>query len=212
MRRKWIRNRHSGCPVAVCLCMLVACLMMACCVSARALNTPPAGCSLRAKVTKEQYQFPLGTTAWRISEEYGWRKDPLTGKEAFHKGVDLAWRLRNHRSCGGGRHCCSGTPQPELWQLPGAFLIRREKKRFMLTCSIFMSGRGKSSKQASRLGQLGRPDGPPGHISTWNGFATASAMTQPGYFISYETTFPYREDFFSGPAHSVRSLRNFALF
>ena len=90
MRRKWIRNRHSGCQVAVCLWMLVACLMMACCVSARALNTPPAGCSLRTKVTKEQYQFPLGTTAWRISEEYGWRKDPLTGKEAFHKGVDLA--------------------------------------------------------------------------------------------------------------------------
>ena len=50
----------------------------------------PGGCSLRTKVTKEQYQFPLGTTAWRISEEYGWRKDPLTGKEAFHKGVDLA--------------------------------------------------------------------------------------------------------------------------
>lgn len=90
MRRKWIRNRHSGCQVAVCLWMLVACLMMACCVSARAWNTPPAGCSLRTKVTKEQYEFPLGTTAWRISEEYGWRKDPLTGKEAFHKGVDLA--------------------------------------------------------------------------------------------------------------------------
>lgn len=50
----------------------------------------PGGGSLRTKVTKEQYQFPLGTTAWRISEEYGWRKDPLTGKEAFHKGVDLA--------------------------------------------------------------------------------------------------------------------------
>lgn len=50
----------------------------------------PAGCSLRTKVIKEQYQFPLGTTAWRISEEYGWREDPLTGKEAFHKGVDLA--------------------------------------------------------------------------------------------------------------------------
>lgn len=50
----------------------------------------PAGCSLRTKVTKEQYQFPLETTAWRISEEYGWRKDPLNGKEAFHKGVDLA--------------------------------------------------------------------------------------------------------------------------
>ena len=28
MRRKWIRNRHSGCQVAVCLCMLVACLMI----------------------------------------------------------------------------------------------------------------------------------------------------------------------------------------
>lgn len=211
MQRKWIRNRHSGCPVAVCLCMLAACLMMACCVSALALNTPPAGCSLRTKVTKEQYQFPLGTTAWRISEEYGWRKDPLTGKEAFHKGVDLA--------CASGTIVLAGRTAllqrhatARVMAITCAFLIRREKKRFMLTCSIFMSGRGKSSKQASRLGQLGRPDGPPGHISTWNGFATASAMTQPGYFISYETTFPYREDFFSGPAYSVRSLSNFALF
>lgn len=207
MRRKWIRNRHSGCQVAVCLWMLVACLMMACCVSARALNTPPAGCSLRTKVTKEQYQFPLGTTAWRISEEYGWRKDPLNGKEAFHKGVDLA--------CASGTIVLAGADgivAAALMAITCAFLMRREKKRFMLTCSIFMSGRGKSSKQASRLGQLGRPDGPPGHISTWNGFATASAMTQPGYFISYETTFPAREDFFSGPAYSVRSLRNFALF
>ena len=60
--------------------------------------------------------------------------------------------------------------------------------------------------------ELEQPDGPPEHISTWNGFATASAMTQPGYLISYETTFPYREDFFSGPAYSVRSLSSFALF
>ena len=200
MRRKWIRNRHSGCQVAVCLWMLVACLMMACCFSARALNTPPAGCSLRAKGTKEQYQFPLGTTAWRISEEYGWREDPLTGKEAFHKGVDLA--------------CASGTIV--LAGADGIVAAARHSQSYgnylRLSHAKGEETRGKSSKQASRLGQLGRPDGPPGHISTCNGFATASAMTQPGYFISYETTFPYREDFFSGPAYSVRSLRNFALF
>ena len=211
MRRKWIRNRHSGCQVAVCLCMLVACLMMVCCVSARALNTPPAGCSLRTKVTKEQYRFPLGTTAWRISEEYGWRKDPLTGKEAFHKGVDLA--------CASGTIVLAGADgivaAARHSQSYGNYLRLSHAKgeeTLYAHMQYLYAGRGKSSKQASRLGQLGRPDGPPGHISTWNGFATASAMTQPGYFISYETTFPYREDFFSGPAYSVRSLSNFALF
>lgn len=149
MRRKWIRNRHSGCQVAVCLCMLVACLMMACCVSARALNTPPAGCSLRTKVTKEQYQFPLGTTAWRISEEYGWREDPLTGKEAFHKGVDPCLCLRNHRSGGGGRHCCSGTPQPELWQLPSPFSCERRRNALCShAVSLCPDGGSRQSRRA----------------------------------------------------------------
>ena len=34
--------------------------------------------------------FPLDTTAWRISDAYGKRIDPFTGKAAFHQGLDLA--------------------------------------------------------------------------------------------------------------------------
>ena len=32
----------------------------------------------------------LGTTAWRVSDAYGWRTDPITGEEVFHRGTDLA--------------------------------------------------------------------------------------------------------------------------
>lgn len=34
--------------------------------------------------------FPLDTAEWRVSDAYGWRTDPLTGKEGFHRGTDLA--------------------------------------------------------------------------------------------------------------------------
>ena len=34
--------------------------------------------------------FPLQTAVWRVSDGYGTRQDPFTGKERFHQGVDLA--------------------------------------------------------------------------------------------------------------------------
>lgn len=34
--------------------------------------------------------FPLQTDAWRLSDPYGRRADPFTGKLAFHAGIDLA--------------------------------------------------------------------------------------------------------------------------
>ena len=40
--------------------------------------------------TEDALCFPLETTQWRISDGYGWREDPFTGKRAFHKGIDLA--------------------------------------------------------------------------------------------------------------------------
>lgn len=40
--------------------------------------------------TEDAFCFPLETTQWRISDGYGWREDPFTGKRAFHKGIDLA--------------------------------------------------------------------------------------------------------------------------
>ena len=40
--------------------------------------------------TEDAFCFPLETTQWRVSDGYGWREDPFTGKRAFHKGIDLA--------------------------------------------------------------------------------------------------------------------------
>lgn len=39
---------------------------------------------------KTAWTFPLDTTVWRISDPYGQRSDPFTGKTAFHYGIDLA--------------------------------------------------------------------------------------------------------------------------
>lgn len=44
----------------------------------------------RAQTKADAFCFPLETTQWRISDGYGWRQDPFTGKRAFHKGIDLA--------------------------------------------------------------------------------------------------------------------------
>ena len=40
--------------------------------------------------SEDAFCFPLETTQWRVSDGYGWREDPFTGKRAFHKGIDLA--------------------------------------------------------------------------------------------------------------------------
>lgn len=56
----------------------------------------PAGASLKQAKPNAALCFPLGTTAFRVSDPYGWREDPFTEEEAFHRGVDLA--------------CAEGTP------------------------------------------------------------------------------------------------------
>ncbi len=50
----------------------------------------PAGASLKQAKPGQIFCFPLETAAWRVSDPYGWRKDPFTGEKAFHRGVDLA--------------------------------------------------------------------------------------------------------------------------
>lgn len=70
-----IHRRRWG-VVALVLAGLALCLLAALPVQA-ARNT-------------EKYCFPLDTTAWRISDVYGARTDPFTGKPAFHQGLDLA--------------------------------------------------------------------------------------------------------------------------
>ena len=44
----------------------------------------------RAQTKVESICFPLDTAQYRISDGYGWRQDPFTGKNAFHNGIDLA--------------------------------------------------------------------------------------------------------------------------
>ena len=45
---------------------------------------------LTARAGKAQTgTFPL-KGGWRVSDPYGWREDPFTGKTTFHRGIDLA--------------------------------------------------------------------------------------------------------------------------
>ncbi len=46
--------------------------------------------TLRGRANAERLQFPLDTDRWRISDGYGWRADPFTGEQTFHRGIDLA--------------------------------------------------------------------------------------------------------------------------
>ena len=68
------------CAVLFCVAALRAC----------AAKAAPEGCSLKRVRPAQTACFPLGTTAWRVSNAYGWRTDPITGEEAFHRGTDLA--------------------------------------------------------------------------------------------------------------------------
>ena len=45
---------------------------------------------LKSRTDTERLQFPLDTDRWRISDGYGWRADPFTGEQTFHRGIDLA--------------------------------------------------------------------------------------------------------------------------
>lgn len=127
----------------------------------------PAGASLKQAKPGQILCFPLETAAWRVSDPYGWRKDPFTGEKAFHRGVDLA--------------CEEGTPV--LAALDGVVTAARRgtaygnyvrltmgtgRKRSMPTCSISMSGPGRWLQQASGWALLDRRAVPPGHTCTLN--------------------------------------------
>ena len=69
------------CAVLFCVAALRAC----------AAKAAPEGCSLKRVRPAQTAGFPLGTTAWRVSDAYGWRTDPMGGlEEDFHIGNDLA--------------------------------------------------------------------------------------------------------------------------
>lgn len=68
------RHMAEKTPAAVFLAVLFSVLLMG------------AG---SGRVRKEP-AFPLTGTAYRVSDRYGQRTDPFTGKTAFHAGIDLA--------------------------------------------------------------------------------------------------------------------------
>ena len=70
-----IRRRRWG-VVALVLAGLALCLL--------------AALPVQAARNMKKYCFPLDTAVWRISDVYGKRTDPFTGKAAFHQGLDLA--------------------------------------------------------------------------------------------------------------------------
>lgn len=84
-------KKKSFFRAGISLCgILFLILLVKCFVSAYAVQKPSTGCSIKQKKAAVSYLFPLESANWRISDSYGWRKDPWTGKEAFHKGIDFA--------------------------------------------------------------------------------------------------------------------------
>ena len=59
-------------------------------LTAQAGRAAPEGCSLQKGKLAAGFCFPLEGNGWRVSDGYGWRNDPFTGEETFHRGIDLA--------------------------------------------------------------------------------------------------------------------------
>ena len=90
---KIIRRGAAVGILAALLFGLLAGVMLPAC--AKAAQRAPAGTSLKAAKPTQTLTFPLAGSCW-LSDAYGWREDPFTGDETFHRGVDLA--------------CAEGTP------------------------------------------------------------------------------------------------------
>ena len=106
-----IRRRRWG-VVALVLAGLALCLLAALPVQA-ARNT-------------KKYCFPLDTAVWRVSDVYGKRIDPFTGKAAFHQGLDLACAagtaVRAVPGGGGGEGGGRGGKEGRGWGGAGRFI------------------------------------------------------------------------------------------
>lgn len=75
------------CAVLFCVAALRAC----------AAKAAPEGCSLKRVRPAQTACFPLGTTAWRVSDAYGWRTDPITAKRRSIAALTL--HVRKVRWC-----------------------------------------------------------------------------------------------------------------
>lgn len=158
-----IRRRRCG-VVALVLAGLALCLLAALPVQA-ARNT-------------KKYCFPLDTTVWRISDAYGARTDPFTGKPAFHSGLDLA--------------CAAGTAVRAVQD--GVVTAAAYSPSYgnhlrilhpdgcgpaMRTCNTSMSARERWCGPGRRWAQWGRQAAPPVRTCIWNCGSRALPATPP---------------------------------
>lgn len=90
MRRMPDQKNPLRRTAALLLCILLLCAAGRCALLACAEKAAPAGSTMERPVFASQGHFPLDTAEWRVSDPYGWRADPLTGEDTFHRGVDLA--------------------------------------------------------------------------------------------------------------------------
>lgn len=169
------------CAVLFCMTVLRAC----------AAKTAPEGCSLERVRPTQSVCFPLGTNGWRVSDTYGWRTDPLTGEETFHRGTDLA--------------CAEGTQV--LAVMDGVVSAARRSTTYGNYLRLSHSGgqetlyahlqylfvrAGRWCRRASRWAQQGRPAAPPGHTSISSFLSRASAMTPGRCWVCHEAACPGR--------------------
>ena len=133
--------------------------------------------------------LPAGYDGMAGLGRYGWRTDPITGEETFHRGTDLA--------------CSEGTLV--LAAMNGVVIAARRsatygnylclshsagRRRFTPICNTSSFGPEKLCRQVSRWGQRGRRAAPPGRtfiLSFWN---RASAMMRGLCWACHEAARP----------------------
>ena len=176
------QHRTKGWVIFAVFCAVLFCMAA---LRACAAKAAPEGCSLKRVRPAQTACFPLGTTAWRVSDAYGWRTDPITGEEAFHRGTDLA--------------CSEGTLV--LAAMNGVVIAARRSATygnylclshsgFTPICNTSSFGPEKLCRQVSRWGQRGRRAAPPGRTFTLNFWNRASAMMRGLCWACHEAARP----------------------
>ena len=97
------QHKTKGWVIFTVFCVVLFCVAA---LRACAAKAAPEGCSLKRVRPAQTACFPLGTTAWRVSDAYGWRTDPACSEGtlvlAAMDGVVIAAR----RSATYGNYLC----------------------------------------------------------------------------------------------------------
>ncbi len=199
---KIIRRGAAVGILAALLFGLLAGVMLPAC--AKAAQRAPAGTSLKAAKPTQTLTFPLAGSCW-LSDAYGWREDPFTGDETFHRGVDLA--------------CAEGTPV--LAALAGTVTAARRSTTYgNYLCLSHADGQetiyahmqylyvraGEVVRAGSASAPPGRRAGRRGRTCTLNFWRRASGRTPPPPFLCHEADAPRRAVCVPGPGTALRRL------